>query len=273
MNASTPRVMDLPVARHGDHDRRGDRDALCIEAPLEILINGAPFSVTMRSPGDELELARGLLFTEGVLPSSAPYPYTSEACHRGPWPRKLDLSVPEEALHLDGHERRLVSASSCGLCGKTSLGSLEDAVPDVGDLRRETRALAPDRVLAMQREMRAQQLSFDRSGGTHAAAAFDAQGQTLAFAEDIGRHNAVDKVAGSVARAGGDLRGALIVSTGRLSLEIAAKAVRLGAWGVASRSAATAGAVELAARYGMVMAGFARGRRMNIYCGGERLAK
>ena len=98
MNASTPRVMDLPVARHGDHDRRGDRDALCIEAPLEILINGAPFSVTMRSPGDELELARGLLFTEGVLPSSAPYPYTSEACHRGPWPRKLDLSVREEEL-------------------------------------------------------------------------------------------------------------------------------------------------------------------------------
>ncbi len=271
MNASTPRVMDLPVARHGDHDRRGDRDALCIEAPLEILINGAPFSVTMRSPGDELELARGLLFTEGVLPSSAPYPYTSEACHRGPWPRKLDLSVPEEALHLDGHERRLVSASSCGLCGKTSLGSLEDAVPDVGDRRRETRALAPDRVLAMQREMRAQQLSFDRSGGTHAAAAFDAQGQTLAFAEDIGRHNAVDKVVGLLLLSDRlDDAWAMTVS-GRVSFEIVSKAARAQIELLVAVSAPSSLSVELAHKSGMTLVGFCRQERFNIYSHPERI--
>ncbi len=271
MNVSKPRVMSLPVTRHGAAERRGPEDSLSIEAPLEILINGEPFSVTMRSPGDELALVRGLLYTEGVLPSGAPYPYETTECHRGPWPRTLDLSVPNEELLLEGHERRLVSSSSCGLCGKTTLGSLEEAVPDIDEGVEEPPTTTPERVLAMQTAMRAEQLAFERSGGTHAAAAFDASGNMLALAEDIGRHNAVDKVVGQLLLEGQLHEAWAMTVSGRVSFEIISKAARAQISLLIAVSAPSSLSVELAQKSGMTLIGFSRHDRFNIYSHPERI--
>jgi FdhD protein len=267
MNVTTPRVVDLPVTRFGDGGPRTPADTLTIEAPLEILLNGAPFSVTMRTPGDELALVRGLLYTEGVLPTARPFPATTTACHRGPWPRVVDLEVPSAELHLEGQERRLISASSCGLCGKTSLGSLEDAVPAVGDRG----SVTADGVLTMQKTMRAHQAAFQRSGGTHAAAAFDEEGQLLALAEDIGRHNAVDKVVGTLLleeRLGDAV--AMTVS-GRISFEIVSKAARAQIATLIAVSAPSSLSVELAEQAGMTLIGFCRDGRFNVYSHAHRV--
>lgn len=271
MNVSKPRVMNLPVSRHGDADRRGAQDALSIEAPLEILINGEPFSVTMRSPGDELSLVRGLLYTEGVLLSSAPFPYTTTECHRGPWPRTLDLTVPADELLLEGHERRLVSSSSCGLCGKTSLGSLEEAVPDILEAPQERPTTTPERVLAMQDAMRSEQLAFERSGGTHAAAAFDRSGAMLALAEDIGRHNAVDKVIGQLLLENRLQDAWAMTVSGRVSFEIVSKAARGQLSLLIAVSAPSSLSVELAKKSGMTLVGFCRQGRFNTYTHPERI--
>lgn len=271
MNVSKPRVMNLPVSRHGDSAGRGTQDALSIEAPLEILINGAPFSVTMRSPGDELALVRGLLYTEDVLSSGAPYPHTTTECHRGPWPRTLDLTVPVDELRLEGHERRLVSASSCGLCGKISLGSLEDAVPDIVEAQEERPTTTPARVLAMQAAMRSEQLAFERSGGTHAAAAFDTSGVMLALAEDIGRHNAVDKVIGQLLLEGRLQDAWAMTVSGRVSFEIVSKAARAQLSLLIAVSAPSSLSVELAHKSGMTLVGFCRQERFNIYSHAERI--
>ena len=271
MNVLTPRVTNLPVTRHGDSGRRGAKDALCIEAPLEILINGEPFSVTMRSPGDELALVRGLLFTEGVLSSASAYPYTTTECHRGPWPRTLDISVPDDQLELEGHERRLVSASSCGLCGKTRLGDLEEAVPAIEDSGDARPALTPPTVLAMQERMRSEQLAFDRSGGTHAAAAFDAEGTMVAFAEDIGRHNAVDKVIGQLLLEGRLEEACAMTVSGRVSFEIVSKAARAQLGLLVAVSAPSSLSVELAQASGMTLVGFCRDDRFNVYTHPERI--
>ena len=261
MNEDTPRIVSLPVTRFGDRSPTEPEDALTIEAPLEILINGKPFSVTMRTPGDELALVRGLLFTEGVLTTNAPYRAATTRCQRGPWPRTLDLSVPADGLDLEGHERRLVSASSCGLCGKTSLGSLEDAVPPV---TADTRVTA-DAVLEMQAAMRVEQAAFERSGGTHAAAAFTPDGKILAIAEDIGRHNAVDKVIGKLLldERLGDAS-AMTVS-GRISFEIVSKAARAQIPLLIAVSAPSSLSVELAHKSGMTLIGFCRDGRFNVY--------
>lgn len=271
MNVSTPRVMKLPVRRHGDAQGRGTQDALSVEAPLEILINGSPFSVTMRSPGDELALVRGLLYTEGVLPTGAPYPHATTECHRGPWPRTLDLTVPVEELLLEGHERRLVSASSCGLCGKTSLGSLEDSVPHISESSVERPTTTPERILAMQEAMRSEQLAFDRSGGTHAAAAFDASGTMLALAEDIGRHNAVDKVIGQLLLEDRLQDAWAMTVSGRVSFEIVSKAARGQLSLLIAVSAPSSLSVELAQGSGMTLVGFCRQDRFNTYSHPERV--
>jgi FdhD protein len=271
MNVSKPRVMSLPVNRHGETAGRGAEDALCIEAPLEILINGEPFSVTMRSPGDELALVRGLLYTEGVLSAPEAFPYETTECHRGPWPRTLDLSVPVEQLSLEGHERRLVSASSCGLCGKTSLGSLEEAVPDLTEAEAGRPTIAPERVLSMQHAMRAEQLAFERSGGTHAAAAFSAAGEMLALAEDIGRHNAVDKVIGQLLLENRLEDAWAMTVSGRVSFEIVSKAARAQLSLLIAVSAPSSLSVELAHKSGMTLIGFCRQGRFNVYTHPERI--
>ena len=267
MSGGTPATVDLPLRRfdRGSFEERDD--ALVIEAPLEILLNSEPFSVTMRTPGQELALVRGLLFTEGVLSSAAPFPVTRTACERGPWPRALDLEVPPELLSLDGQERRLISASSCGLCGKKSWSPLEAA--PVAPSAPAT--VSASEVLAMQERMRAKQSTFERSGGTHAAAAFDAQGQLLALAEDIGRHNAVDKVVGELLLSGRLEDAQTLTVSGRVSFEIVSKAAQASFALLIAVSAPSSLAVELAQQGGITLIAFCRQGRFNVYSHPERL--
>ena len=238
-------------------------NALVEEVAVWLEINKQPVVSWMCTPERLEELAVGWLHGEGYI-SSMDDIVDLRPCATDPgfW---VDIA-PARVAAVDREERQRVLASGCGavttLLGNPSLIRFEErtgSLPSMDDFR------------ALFKRLFQIGSRYKDTGGIHAACLVK-NGEILTSAEDIGRHNAVDKVAGAVARSGGSLRGALLASTGRLSAEVVAKAVRLGAWGVASRSAPTARAVELAAEFGMVLAGFARGRRLNLYCGAERLA-
>jgi FdhD protein len=267
-----PCEVEMPVRRWnagGETDIVTDR--LVTEHTVELAAGGAVLARLQCLPADLEDLAVGFLLAEGLLEDA-----DSESAEAPKAARVSSVSSSEEGtrieLELPGADideiaRRVREMTLASGCGRAVFAA---------EVRRRTTAppasaFTADDILAAVKDLERRGEVFKSTGCVHAAAAWR-DGEILAFREDIGRHNAVDKVAGAVARSGGGLRGALIVSTGRLSTEIIAKAVRLGAWGVASRSAPTARAVALAAEFGMVMAGFARGRRMNIYCGAERVA-
>lgn len=261
-------VVAVPVTRYGKTGRADPSDWLTVEAPLQILVNRRPFTVTMRTPGQDEALARGLLFTEGVVPGRGRgYEATREDCSLGIAARSIDLTVPESELVWQSHERSMMSASSCGLCGKTHLEDIETDGPSVS----EDGALTVDRIFTMQDRMRAEQASFARSGGTHAAAAFALDGALLAVHEDIGRHNAVDKVIGTLIEEDLlDRAGAMTVS-GRVSFEIVTKAAAADIRFLIAVSAPSSLAVDLARMRGMTVVGFCRDDRLTVYCHGRRV--
>jgi len=256
-----PSEIEMPVRRWEEGGKSEVvTDRLVVERTVELASADVVLARLQCLPTDLEDLGVGFLLAEGLVedPKALADLVVSDDGSR------IDLGLPRfDAEEIARRVSEMTLASGCGR-----------AVFAAEVRRRATgpraRGFSAAEVLAAVRDLDRRGEIFRSTGCVHAAAAWR-DGEMLAFREDIGRHNAVDKVAGAVARSGGDLRGALIVSTGRLSTEIAAKAVRLGAWGVASRSAPTARAVELAAEFGMLLAGFARGRRLNIYCGAERL--
>jgi FdhD protein len=272
--ASGPRDADLWHVRAAD-------DLLTVEEPLEIRVAGIPVTVTMRTPGDDFDLAIGLLVTEGILPG----PEAIASIHHCPAddeesagniininpsdPQLLDGLVPESRpAHW---ERHFPATSSCGICGKRSIEAVRQrAAPIVSGLR-----VTPDHLLAMARELRDAQTIFRQTGGLHAAALFDAEGRLLAVREDIGRHNAVDKAIGAMLRTGrgGELPSSVLLVSSRASFEITQKALMVGVPVVAAVSAASSLAVDLAREAGMTLAGFLREgeRRCTVYAGEERI--
>ena len=262
-DASPARLeIELPVRRWTrDAGTEIVTDRLVIERTVELAAGGSVLARLQCLPADIENLAVGFLLAEGLVedPRAIAGATLSEDGSR------VELDLP--GADLAELARRVGEMTLASGCGRAVFAT---------EVRRRAaggpaRGFSAEDILSAVKDLERRGEVFKSTGCVHAAAAWR-EGEMLAFREDIGRHNAVDKVAGAVARSGGDLRGALIVSTGRLSAEIAAKAVRLGAWGVASRSAPTARAVELAAEFGMVLAGFARGQRLNVYCGAERLA-
>jgi FdhD protein len=236
-------------------------DRLVAEHTLELAIGDVVLVRLQCLPADLEDLAVGFLLAEGLVED----PKTIAGASLSADGSRVDVDVP--GADLDDITRRVGEMTLASGCGRAVFAA---------EVRRRAteepaRARSAAEILAAVKDLEKRGEIFKSTGCVHGASAW-LDGKMLAFREDIGRHNAVDKVAGSVARSGGSLRGALLASTGRLSAEVVAKAVRLGAWGVASRSAPTARAVELAAEFGMVLAGFARGRRLNLYCGAERLA-
>jgi FdhD protein len=246
-------------------------DVAAAEEPLEIRLNGAPFMVTMRTPGADEDLAVGLLLSERLL-GSDPGTGRIKGLSRvvpGSDPNIVEVFIDDERAAKALSERRLVTATSaCGVCGRQSIDDLMRGVPrlDAGI------TVAAAVVASLPERLRAAQAAFDETGGLHAAGLFDAEGTLVGVAEDVGRHNAVDKVIGSQLRAGrlplGDR--ALMVS-GRTSFEIVQKAVVAGIPILAAVSAPSSLAVDLAREANLTLLGFVRGDTFNIYAGADRI--
>jgi FdhD protein len=253
--------------------RESLRDRIAVEEPLEIRLNGKSVAVLMRSPGNDEELACGFLLTEGLLKGKAELESVGHRRERS----KSDhgnvvevVSTDRTALAKRGWQRNFVSASSCGLCGKLTIESVRLQAPP---LRGDDLTVSPAILYRLVDKMRAGQAGFDETGGIHAAGLFDREGELLILREDIGRHNAVDKVVGAALLAGTlPLSGRILVVSGRSSFEIVQKALMARIPFVAAVSAASSLAVELAESSRMALVGFLRGDSMNVYCGRERIA-
>lgn len=232
-------------------------DPLTPERPLQIMVNGQPYSVTMQTPGAERYLVRGLLHSEGAGEGGFII-YAQE--ERGP---ATVVDVEIECPDVPVGARRLAATSSCGLCGKESLDDvLRDVVP-------VTRNIPIDaaRLQAIHGAMRQKQSTFSGTGGSHAAAAATAAGEILAVFEDVGRHNAVDKVVGFLLEQGLLPRADVLAVSGRVSFEIVQKCARAGLPVLSAISAPSSLAVECAHRWGITLAGFCRGDRATFYSG------
>ncbi|MFM9371340.1 formate dehydrogenase accessory sulfurtransferase FdhD [Streptomyces sp. Da 82-17] len=258
-------------------------DTLVAEEPLEIRLNGKPLAITMRTPGDDFALAAGFLVSEGVLGSAdelRSIVYCAGATADGSNTYNVvDVSTaPGVVLPDITLERNVYTTSSCGLCGKASLDAvrttarwpIDDGTPGDGTppVRLEPELLAglPDRLRAAQRV-------FDRTGGLHAAALFTEDGELLDVREDVGRHNAVDKLVGRALQDGRlPLSRTILLVSGRASFELAQKAVMAGIPVLAAVSAPSSLAVDLAAESGLTLVGFLRGASMNVYAGDHRIA-
>ncbi len=251
-------------------------DTLVAEEPLEIRLNGKPLAITMRTPGDDFALAVGFLASEGVLASASDVravTYCEGAAEDGTNTYnvvnvQLAAGVPVPDITL---ERNVYTTSSCGLCGKASLDAVRTATrfPGLADdpVRVGARVLGelPDR-------LRAEQKVFERTGALHGAGLFSAGGELIDVREDVGRHNAVDKIVGRALQAGRlPLAGSVLLVSGRASFELAQKAVMAGIPVLAAVSAPSSLAVDLALESGLTLVGFLRGGDMNIYAGEERI--
>jgi FdhD protein len=239
------------------HD--GERDEVAVEEPLEIRVDGRALTVTMRTPGHDEELALGFLFGEGLIDSPHAAGLTDDLAAN-----VVDVRGP---LLRDPGARRFYTTSSCGVCGK---GSLEEVavhapmLPAGPRVKRGLLAALPDRL---------RQPGFGRTGGMHATGLFGSDGELLLVREDVGRHNAMDKVVGRALLDGLlPLEERVLCVSGRLSFELVQKAAVAGAPILVGVGAPTSLAVELAADRGMTLAGFARDERVNVYSGEERVA-
>ncbi|MFG1696323.1 formate dehydrogenase accessory sulfurtransferase FdhD [Nonomuraea sp. NPDC049309] len=260
------------ILRVTDAARVRKVDALAAEEPLEIRLNGTPLTVTMRTPGDDFDLAAGFLVSEGAVASPgdiATIRYCAGATVDGRntynvLDVRLAPGVPEP------EPRNFYTTSSCGVCGKASLEAVRTVArwspaDDPVEPAQTTVASLPDRLRAAQRV-------FDRTGGLHAAGLFTADGEPLCVREDVGRHNAVDKLLGWALREDRlPLRGTVLMVSGRASFELVQKAVMGGVPVLAAVSAPSSLAVELAADEGLTLIGFLRGSSMNVYTGEHRL--
>ncbi|WP_043724306.1 formate dehydrogenase accessory sulfurtransferase FdhD [Kutzneria sp. 744] len=250
-------------------------DTLAAEEPLEIRVGGQPLSVTMRTPGHDFDLAAGFLVSEGVIGQTdelnAIRYCAGATVDNGNTYNVLDVSLAPGVPPPDPSvERNFYTTSSCGLCGKASL----DAVRATSRWSVEFDELKVDidTVTTMPDTLRTAQLVFDRTGGLHAAGLFTRDGRLLCLREDVGRHNAVDKVIGWALRDNRlPLSGTVLMVSGRASFELVQKAVMAGIPVLAAVSAPSSLAVELAAEMGLTLIGFLRGTSMNVYTGSQRL--
>ena len=243
-------------------ERPDQLDAVAVEEPLEIRLGDVPLAVTMRTPGDDEDLVRGFLLTEGVIlrPEELRDVEISED-GRASAVLRDDVAVDPEQFR-----RNLFVSSSCGVCGKASIEAVHLHAPPAAAFE-----VRPAVVNSSIERLREHQPAFDASGGLHAAGVFDLEGSPLAVREDVGRHNAVDKAIGAVAAREWPLPPSLLVVSGRQSFEIVQKAAMARIGGVVGVSAPSSLAVELAESLGMLLVGFARGGRFNVYAGARHL--
>jgi FdhD protein len=257
-------------------------DMLAAEEPLEIRVNGRAVAVTMRTPGDDIDLAAGFLATEGLIGSAADIAGI-RICHQsgpagaaagdgdgGPG-NVAEVTLADGAvIDEDRLRRNFLTTSACGVCGKASIDAVR--VRARFDVAADATAVSPAVLAGLPGALRDAQRVFASTGGLHAAGVFTAEGTLLALREDVGRHNAVDKVAGWALREGRlPLAGCVLLVSGRASFELVQKAFLAGLPVLAAVSAPSSLAAEFAEEAGMTLVGFLRGRTMNVYTGAARL--
>ncbi len=284
-NGAGPKgVATRDIVRLGDGTARDERDAVAVEEPLEIRVDGETVAVTMRTPGHDAELALGFLFAEGIIAGAAE---VGSVAHCGRpneegYGNVLEVrsagGAPIDAERVLEGRRWVTTTAACGVCGRRSIEQLLARCGRVeGTARLSRRA-----VTAAVERLTAAQPIFARTGGLHAAALFGEDGTLLASAEDVGRHNAVDKAVGALLRRGlvgkgpaaaaaGDARLGLLAVSGRTSFEIVQKAAAAGVPVVASVSAPSSLAVDLAGQAGIALLGFVRGGQLNVYANAWRI--
>jgi FdhD protein len=249
----------VPVATRlgGKHDDADDSDTVAVEEPLEIRIEGRPVAITMRTPGHDLDLAAGFLWTEGVVEGGDDL--RALACVAD---NVVDAVLAEgvPAARLRAADRALYATSSCGICGKASLDRLR-----VPEGRVTAPDLSPDGVLALAAALRGYQPLFDVTGGVHGALLAEADGTVIVAREDVGRHNAVDKVLGACLRADLDVEGRVLVVSSRAGFEIVQKAAACGIGALVAVGAPTSLAVEAAGHVGLALGGWVRADRATRY--------
>jgi FdhD protein len=265
LGTGAPGIREVVVSRNGDADRR---DLVAVEEPLEVRVNGASFAVIMRTPGADRDLAAGFLLAEDVIRSAdeiGAIEHCQDATAEG---RDNTINVTVTGGAVDrlttrlGEQRQVMMTASCGLCGRRTIESLQARVMAVGGdwtVPAAVIASLPDR-------LRAAQAVFESTGGLHAAGLFDRSGVLQLSAEDVGRHNAVDKIAGRTLLAGKHpLDESILVMSGRTSFELVQKALLAGIPLIAAVSAPSSLAIDLAEQAGITLCGFVRGAQFNIY--------
>lgn len=262
----------IPVRRVSADSVSDTRDVLAVEEPLEIRLHAdteRPVSITMRTPGHDSELAAGFLFTEGIISSRddvmsiEPSPFNENVI--------IVTLVKGKAPQLNRLERNFYTTSSCGVCGKASL----DAVKSTSIFGpAENRLTLTSALLhSLAGRLRGHQQVFEQTGGLHASALFDESGNLILVREDVGRHNALDKVIGASLQANTlPLRDAILLLSGRISFELVQKAAMAGIPFVAAIGAPSTLAVALAEENNMTLVGFLRDNRYTIYSGKQRIA-
>jgi len=261
----TERVADLAAQRFTASRRVPVSEAVAVEEPLEISIDGQVFAVTMRTPGDDGALIHGLLLSEGVIRSHS----------------DIEVSATDEGRagvaladgthwDQDAHSRAFNRSSACGVCGRVSLEAVLAAdPPNVSDSRL---SLSPKVIEGLGGSLKQAQRDFDATGGMHAVARFGQDGAIIDISEDVGRHNAMDKVVGRAMVAGElPLSNEGLMLSGRISFEMVQKAVMAGCPVIAAIGAPTTLAVDLARQHGLTLIGFLRDGRFNVYSGAHRI--
>jgi FdhD protein len=267
----TERRRVLRISLPGSSGHRAD--LLAVEEPLEIRIGGTPLTVTMRTPGDDIDLAAGFLFGEGLLNPAVDLRQI-RMCDENvadvtlaPLPPAQDV---ERATDARRSQRNFLTTSACGVCGKESIEAIR--VTSRYDIAADQVQVSPGVLASLPDRLRDAQRVFASTGGLHAAGLFTPDGTLLVLREDVGRHNAVDKVVGWALRAGRlPLTGHILLVSGRASFELVQKAYMAGIPVLAAVSAPSSLAVGLAEEAGLTLVGFLRGTSMNAYTGAHRL--
>ncbi len=263
-----------PVLRIGGGASGRRADTLAVEEPLEIRLAGESYVVTMRTPGDDIDLVHGLLHSEGLIAEGADLVAARYCLGTGPdglnTYNVLDVSLAaHRPLPSAADRRNVITSSACGICGTTSIDQVVRTTSH--PLDHELRVPA-ELILSAPDRLRTEQKAFAKTGGLHAAGLMDLDGTLVCVREDVGRHNAVDKVVGWAIRAGRlPLAQMILVVSGRASFELTQKAVLAGIPVMAAVSAPSSLAAELATEAGLTLAGFVRGDRMNVYAHAERI--
>lgn len=264
------------VTRIRDGEVSTRPDSLAAEEPMEIRVGGRPLTITMRTPGSDFDLAVGFLVSEGVVHAAEDVTsirYCAGATADGSNTYNvvdvgLAPHVPAPDASLD---RNFYTTSSCGLCGKASLEAV--ATTSTWEVGQDGLSIGLDVLTSLPERLREAQRVFDSTGGLHAAGLFTSDGELLALREDVGRHNAVDKVIGDALLGGRlPLRDSVLMVSGRASFELVQKAVMAGIPMLAAVSAPSSLAVELAEDNGLTLVGFLRGSSMNVYTRPDRIA-